>query len=80
MTPIEIVNHMIDDILQLTEEEIQTFTFLENSCGEGAFIKALLEKGVPSNHIFACDIDKEISESVKSLLPEENFRIGSFFT
>lgn len=79
MTPVEIVNHMIDDILQLTEEEIQTFTFLENSCGEGAFVKALLEKGIPSNHIFACDIDKKISNSVKSLLPEENFRVGSFF-
>ena len=79
MTPVEIVNHMIDDILQLTEEEIQTFTFLENSCGEGAFIKALLEKGVPSSHIFACDIDEEISNPVKNLLPEENFRLGSFF-
>lgn len=79
MTPTEIVNHMIDDILQLTEEEIQTFTFLENSCGEGAFIKALLKKGVPSSHIFACDIDKKISSPVKNLLPEENFRVGSFF-
>ena len=38
MTPIAIVNHMIDDILNLSEDELKTFIFLENSCGDGAFI------------------------------------------
>ena len=79
MTPQNIVNHMIDDILNLTNEEKQNYLFLDNSCGNGAFVKSLLEKGVPKEHIFACDIDEEISDSVKKLLPLNNFRLGSFF-
>ena len=38
MTPIVIIDHMIDDILKLSENELKTFTFLENSCGDGAFV------------------------------------------
>lgn len=38
MTPIAIIDHMIDDILNLFEDELKTFIFLENSCGDGAFI------------------------------------------
>lgn len=38
MTPIDIIDHMIDDILRLSENELKTFTFLENSCGDGAFV------------------------------------------
>ena len=79
MTPIEIVDHMIDDVLNPTKEQLNTFLFLEPSCGNGAFVKALMVRGVPANHIYACDIDEEISREVKKLLPEENFRIGSFF-
>lgn len=79
MTPIEIVNHMIDDVLNLTKEQLNTFLFLEPSCGNGAFVKTLILRGVPANHIYACDIDEEISREVKKLLPEKNFRIGSFF-
>ena len=79
MTPIEIVNHMIDDILKLTPEQLASYTFLENSCGDGAFIKALIERGVPINHIFACDVDETISEEIQKILPAENFRLGSFF-
>lgn len=79
MTPIEIVNHMIDDVLNLTKEQLNTFLFLEPSCGNGAFVKALILRGVPISHIYACDIDEEISQEVKELLPKENFRIGSFF-
>lgn len=45
MTPLEIVNHMIDDILCLSFEQIQNFTFLENSCGDGIFIQALIDRG-----------------------------------
>lgn len=78
MTPIEIVNHMID-LLSLTEEQIKTCSFVDNSCGDGIFIKELLKRGVPSNHIFACDIDEEISQGVKQLIPEKNFYFGSAF-
>ncbi len=79
MTPIDIVNHMIDDVLCLTPQEIKTFTFLENSCGDGVFIKALIDRGVPAEHIYACDIDESICEESKNLLPEDHFRLGSFF-
>lgn len=79
MTPENIINHMIDDILRLNEEEIQTLYFLDNSCGNGAFIKGLLNRGVPKEHIYACDIDNEIMQPVYSLLPYENIRCGSFF-
>ena len=79
MTPDNIVNHMIDDILCLTEEQKQTYLFLDNSCGNGQFIKGLLNRGIPKEHIFACDMDKEISQDVQKLLPVQNFRLGSFF-
>lgn len=79
MTPIQIVDHMIDDILQLNKEQIETYLFLENSCGDGIFIKALLDRGVPSEHIFACDIDKDIINVAEELLPKENIRCDSFF-
>ena len=79
MTPDEIVNYMIDDVLSLTKDELLNFSFLDNSCGNGKFIKALIERGVPIQHIYACDIDEEISHEIKNLLPEENFRLGSFF-
>ena len=38
MTPIAIIDHMIDDILRLSENELKTGTFWENSCGDGAFL------------------------------------------
>lgn len=79
MTPENIINHMIDDILKLNEEEIQTLYFLDNSCGDGAFIRGLLNRGVPKEHIYACDIDNEIMQPVYSLLPYENIRCDSFF-
>lgn len=79
MTPEKIVNHMIDDILQLSQQELQTKLFLDNSCGNGVFIKALLSRGVPKEHIYACDIDATICNSVCQLLPKSNIRIGSFF-
>lgn len=79
MTPIEIVDHMIDDILCLTIEQYHNFLFLDNSCGNGVFISALLKRGVPKEHIYACDMDKEISENIINLIPQENFYLGSFF-
>ena len=79
MTPINIVNHMIDDVLNLTEEQYSNYLFLDNSCGDGIFIKALLDRNVPKEHIYACDVDKEISENITSLIPVENFYLGSFF-
>lgn len=79
MTPIEIVDHMIDDILCLTTEQYHNFLFLDNSCGDGVFISALLKRGVPKEHIYACDMDKEISENIINLIPQENFYLGSFF-
>ncbi len=78
MTPTNIVNHMID-VLCLSEEEIKTKLFLDNSCGNGNFIKALINIGVPPTHIYACDIDKEISQLVISLIPKNNFYLGSAF-
>lgn len=80
MTPTDIVNHMIDDILLLSEQELKTYTFLENSCGDGVFIKALIDRGVPSNHIYACDIDETICQEVINILPKGHFRLGSFFS
>lgn len=79
MTPLEIVDHMIDDVLCLTEEQINNFLFLENSCGDGIFIKALLDRGVPAEHIYACDIDESICDNVANILPPGHFRLGSFF-
>lgn len=79
MTPANIVNHMIDDVLALTQEQLATFTFIDNSCGDGIFIKGLLDRGVPADHIFACDIDEEISQSILNLIPSENFYCGSIF-
>lgn len=78
MTPDSIVDHMID-ILNLTQDEINTALFLDNSCGDGAFIKGLLNKGVPKNHIFAIDIDDEVIDKVQALLPQENVICGSAF-
>ncbi len=78
MTPQDIVNHMVD-LLELSEEDIKNKLFLENSCGNGVFVKKLLSIGVPSTHIFACDVDEEISSSVADLLPKENFYLGSYF-
>ena len=78
MTPPTIVNHMID-LLNLSETDIRNKFFLDNSCGEGVFIKALLQKGVPPEHIYACDIDEEIIQPIVNLLPKDNLRIGSFF-
>ncbi len=80
MTPTTIVNHMIDDILKLSDNDIKNNLFLDNSCGDGQFIKALFARGVPKEHLFACDIDEKISNPVKELLPEENFKAQSFFT
>ena len=80
MTPTDIVNHMIDDILLLSEQELKTYTFLENSCGDGVFIRALIDRGVPSNHIYACDIDETICQEVINILPKGHFRLGSFFS
>ena len=80
MTPQNIVSYMIKDVLQLTEEEIASLTFLDNSCGDGAFVKGLLNIGVPKEHIFACDIDEEIVQNVYDLLPKCNIRVGSFFS
>lgn len=79
MTPINIVNHMIDDILCLTESEYKNYLFLDNSCGDGIFIKALLNRGVPKEHIYACDIDAEISSNISTLIPADNFKLESFF-
>ena len=79
MTPPEIVNHMIDDILKPTNEQIQNDLFLENSCGDGAFVKALLGRGVPKEHIYACDIDTEKCTNMLNYLPYGNVRCGSFF-
>lgn len=79
MTPISIVNHMIDNVLNLTQEELKTYKFLDNSCGNGMFIRALLQRGVPAENIYACDIDQEISANVIDLLPAQNFRNTSFF-
>ena len=79
MTPIEIINHMIDDVLKLSEQEIKSFKFLENSCGDGAFVKALIDRGVPSENIYACDIDEDICANTINMLPKEHFRLGSFF-
>lgn len=78
MTPPLIINYMID-LLNLSDADINNKLFLDNSCGDGAFIKALLQRGVPPKHIYACDIDEEIIQSVVNLLPTENIRIGSFF-
>lgn len=78
MTPTNIVNHMID-VLCLSEEEIKNKLFLDNSCGDGAFIKALINIGVPPIHIYACDIDEEISKLITTLIPQENFYLGSAF-
>ena len=78
MTPPVIVDYMID-LLNLSKTDINTKIFLDNSCGDGAFIKGLLRKGVPVEHIYACDIDAEISQPVAQLLPKNNLRIGSFF-
>ena len=79
MTPISIVDYMIDDILKLSDEQLKSYLFLDNSCGDGSFIKALLKRNVPVEHIYACDIDEEISKEVRETLPENNFRLGSFF-
>ena len=78
MTPENIVNHMID-VLCLSNEEIKTKLFLDNSCGNGNFIKALINIGVPATHIYACDIDEEISKSITKLIPLNNFYLGSAF-
>lgn len=79
MTPVAIIDHMIDDVLNLSNDQLKNYIFLENSCGDGAFIRALMERGVPADNIFACDVDEEICGEVRSMLPSGNFRLGSFF-
>ena len=78
MTPCDIIEHMVD-LLCLTDTQIENNLFLENSCGEGAFVKALIDRGVNPEHIFACDIDEEMVKKVQEILPESNVRCGSFF-
>lgn len=78
MTPDNIVQHMLS-ILHLTTNDIQNKLFIDNSCGNGIFIKELLQLGVPPEHIYACDIDEEISKDITSLIPEKNFYLGSIF-
>lgn len=78
MTPNNIVEHMIN-LLELTQEDILNKIFIDNSCGDGIFIKELLKRGVPAHHIFACDIDAEISKDIIKLIPKENFYLGSIF-
>lgn len=78
MTPNNIVDHMID-ILNLSSEDIKNKIFIDNSCGDGIFIKKLIEIGVPSSHIFACDIDEEISKNITNFIPKQNFYLGSIF-
>ena len=72
-------NQIEEKIANLSEDELKTFIFLENSCGDGAFIQALMDRGVPANHIYACDIDKDICDAVQKMLPPGHFRLGSFF-
>lgn len=78
MTPEEIVSHMID-LLNLSEFDKKNKLFLENSCGDGRFIKGLVKIGVPKENIYACDIGPEISVGIKDLIPESNFYLGSYF-
>ena len=78
MTPREIVDYMIN-LLQLSPTEIQQSLFIDNSCGDGEFIKGLLAIGVPAEHIYACDIDPEISKNITNLIPTNNFYLGSIF-
>lgn len=78
MTPKTIVQYMIN-LLQLSSTDIKEKTFIDNSCGDGEFIKGLIQIGVPANHIYACDIDSEISKNITSLIPAENFYLGSIF-
>ena len=78
MTPCDIIEHMVD-LLCLTDTQIENNLFLENSCGEGAFVKALIDRGVNPEHIFACDIDEEMVEKVQKILPKNNVRCSSFF-
>lgn len=79
MTPIDIVNHMIDDVLHLSSEELKVYTFLDSGCGDGVFIQALLNRGVSADHIWACDIDEAFTPIINALLPTDHFRCGSFF-
>ena len=78
MTPKEIVEYMIN-LLHLSQTDIKEKTFIDNSCGDGEFIKGLIKIGVPINHIYACDVDPEISKDIISLIPLENFYCGSIF-
>ena len=66
MTPINIVDYMIDNILCLSKEQLTNFLFLDNSCGDGSFVKGLIARGVPVEHIYACDIDEEIEENTEN--------------
>ena len=38
-----------------------------------------MARGVSANHIYACDIDKDICDAVQKMLPPGHFRLGSFF-
>ena len=78
MTPKEIVEYMIN-LLNLSQTDIKEKLFIDNSCGNGEFIKGLIKIGVPVNHIYACDIDPDISKNITSLIPSENFYLGSIF-
>ena len=78
MTPKEIVEQIIN-LLHVSQTDIKEKTFIDNSCGDGEFIKGLIKIGVPINHIYACDIDPEISKDIVSLIPVENFYSGSIF-
>lgn len=75
MTPASIISHMID-ILSLSEWQKQNSLFCDNSCGDGGFIKELLKRGVPANHIFACDIDeKMVKKRWQGLFPPPIYKI-----
>lgn len=78
MTPEDIVSYIVN-LLHLSESDLINKTFIDNSCGNGNFIKELLKIGVPANHIYACDIDSDISKDITKLIPKENFYLGSIF-
>lgn len=80
-TPYEVAEKVIS-MSGFTKEQLPELKILENSCGEGIFVRVLLKMGANPKNIYVIDIDNDAIDKFKNSFPEipnENIYLGSAF-
>lgn len=80
-TPLNIAKKVVE-MAGFSREELATKKILENSCGEGVFVQALLDLGAKEENIYVIDLDETAINTFKSNFPnfpKENIYLGSAF-